>query len=92
MTKYRESRPNSSRNRYYEFFKATHFIVALLFILFFFFHCDFRLSSWYVSLSLSLSLVLSLLAITNKHLIGTTLLLLAPSTYSPSSPPSSEHI
>ncbi|BCR87148.1 ferric reductase family protein [Aspergillus chevalieri] len=37
----------SIRNRYYEFFKATHFIVALLFILFFFFHCDFRLSSWY---------------------------------------------
>ncbi|KAL5355913.1 putative ferric-chelate reductase [Aspergillus floccosus] len=34
------------RNRYYEFFKATHFVVALLFILFFFFHCDFRLSSW----------------------------------------------
>ncbi|KAL4803996.1 ferric reductase like transmembrane component-domain-containing protein, partial [Aspergillus unguis] len=34
------------RNRYYEFFKATHFVIALLFILFFFFHCDFRLSSW----------------------------------------------
>ncbi|KAF7595652.1 hypothetical protein BBP40_005400 [Aspergillus hancockii] len=34
------------RNRYYEFFKATHFLVALLFLLFFFFHCDFRLSSW----------------------------------------------
>lgn len=38
------------RNRYYEFFKATHFIVALLFILFFFFHCDFRLSSWYTKI------------------------------------------
>ncbi|KAE8355075.1 ferric reductase like transmembrane component-domain-containing protein [Aspergillus coremiiformis] len=36
----------SIRNRYYEFFKATHFLVALLFLLFFFFHCDFRLSSW----------------------------------------------
>ncbi|KAF5863478.1 hypothetical protein ETB97_009979 [Aspergillus alliaceus] len=34
------------RNRYYEFFKATHFLVALLFLLFFFFHCDFRLTSW----------------------------------------------
>ncbi|KAG2416605.1 hypothetical protein HFD88_007820 [Aspergillus terreus] len=34
------------RNRFYEFFKATHFLAALLFILFFFFHCDFRLTSW----------------------------------------------
>ncbi|KAL4787603.1 ferric reductase like transmembrane component-domain-containing protein [Aspergillus varians] len=40
----------SIRNRYYEFFKASHFIIALLFILFFFFHCNFRLSSWYPSL------------------------------------------
>ncbi|RDW67203.1 uncharacterized protein DSM5745_09069 [Aspergillus mulundensis] len=36
----------SIRNRFYEFFKATHFFVALIFILFFFFHCDFRLTSW----------------------------------------------
>ncbi|KAI0008482.1 putative FRE ferric reductase-like transmembrane component [Xylariaceae sp. FL0662B] len=34
------------RNRYYEFFKATHYLAALVFVLFFFFHCDFRLSSW----------------------------------------------
>ncbi|KKY13387.1 putative ferric-chelate reductase [Diplodia seriata] len=34
------------RNRFYEFFKATHFTAALAFILFFFFHCDFRLTSW----------------------------------------------
>ncbi|PWY66840.1 hypothetical protein BO94DRAFT_330991 [Aspergillus sclerotioniger CBS 115572] len=34
------------RNRFYEFFKATHFLAALLFIIFFFFHCDFRLTSW----------------------------------------------
>ncbi|KAI5917485.1 putative FRE ferric reductase-like transmembrane component [Camillea tinctor] len=34
------------RDRFYEFFKATHYIAALIFILFFFFHCDFRLSSW----------------------------------------------
>ncbi|OJJ33220.1 hypothetical protein ASPWEDRAFT_43295 [Aspergillus wentii DTO 134E9] len=36
----------SIRNRFYEFFKATHFLAALLFLIFFFFHCDFRLSSW----------------------------------------------
>ncbi|KAI1084469.1 putative FRE ferric reductase-like transmembrane component [Whalleya microplaca] len=34
------------RNRFYEFFKATHYLAALVFVLFFFFHCDFRLSSW----------------------------------------------
>lgn len=34
------------RNAYYEFFKATHYIVALLFVLLFFFHCNYRLSSW----------------------------------------------
>lgn len=34
------------RNRYYEFFKGTHFFMALVFIIFFFFHCDFRMSSW----------------------------------------------
>ncbi|PYH97864.1 putative ferric reductase transmembrane component [Aspergillus ellipticus CBS 707.79] len=34
------------RNRYYEVFKSTHYIAALVFIIFFFFHCDFRLSSW----------------------------------------------
>ncbi|KAJ5175339.1 Riboflavin synthase-like beta-barrel [Penicillium canariense] len=34
------------RNRFYEFFKATHMMAAVLFIVFFFLHCDFRLSSW----------------------------------------------
>ncbi|KZT74826.1 hypothetical protein DAEQUDRAFT_659508 [Daedalea quercina L-15889] len=34
------------RNRYYEFFKSTHYLAALVFVLFLFFHCDFRLSSW----------------------------------------------
>ncbi|KAJ5090564.1 hypothetical protein N7532_009248 [Penicillium argentinense] len=34
------------RNRFYEFFKATHLIAALIFVVFFFLHCDFRLSSW----------------------------------------------
>lgn len=34
------------RNMCYEWFKFSHFLAALVFILFFFFHCDFRLSSW----------------------------------------------
>ncbi|GME26894.1 FAD-binding 8 [Neofusicoccum parvum] len=34
------------RNRFYEFFKATHYLAALIFIVFFFIHCDFRLTSW----------------------------------------------
>ncbi|KAI1086754.1 putative FRE ferric reductase-like transmembrane component [Rostrohypoxylon terebratum] len=34
------------RDRFYEFFKATHYIAAIVFIVFFFIHCDFRLSSW----------------------------------------------
>lgn len=33
-------------NRYYEFFKSTHLFMALVFVIFFFFHCDFRMSSW----------------------------------------------
>lgn len=34
------------RNRFYEFFKATHYLVTMLFVVFLFLHCDFRLSSW----------------------------------------------
>ncbi|PCH03062.1 Riboflavin synthase-like beta-barrel [Penicillium occitanis (nom. inval.)] len=34
------------RNRYYEFFKSTHYLAALIFIIFFFFHCDYTLTSW----------------------------------------------
>ncbi|OQD73654.1 hypothetical protein PENDEC_c014G00394 [Penicillium decumbens] len=34
------------RNRFYEFFKATHIGAAIIFVVFFFLHCDFRLSSW----------------------------------------------
>ena len=30
----------------YEFFKATHFFAAVIFILIFFFHCDYTLNSW----------------------------------------------
>jgi len=36
----------TTRNHYYEFFKATHHIVICVFIFFFFIHCDFRLTSW----------------------------------------------
>ncbi|KAK6065043.1 ferric reductase transmembrane [Seiridium cupressi] len=36
----------SIRDRYYEFFRATHYIAAVAFVVFFFLHCDFRLSSW----------------------------------------------
>lgn len=35
-------------DRFYEFFKATHYIAAIVFVVFFFIHCDFRLSSWFV--------------------------------------------
>ncbi|OJI84633.1 hypothetical protein ASPTUDRAFT_40641 [Aspergillus tubingensis CBS 134.48] len=31
----------------YEFFKATHFFAAVIFILIFFFHCDYTLNSWH---------------------------------------------
>lgn len=34
------------RNRFYEFFKATHFLAIAIFVVFFFLHCDFRLTSW----------------------------------------------
>lgn len=34
------------RNMAYEWFKASHFVAALLFVVFFFFHCNYRLSSW----------------------------------------------
>ncbi|KJZ79977.1 hypothetical protein HIM_00691 [Hirsutella minnesotensis 3608] len=34
------------RNRFYEFFKATHYFFAAVFVVFFFIHCDFRLTSW----------------------------------------------
>ncbi|KAL6238514.1 hypothetical protein BDW75DRAFT_201480 [Aspergillus navahoensis] len=61
----------SIRNRYYEFFKATHFLIALLFILFFFFHCDFRLSSWdYFIAAGSLYLFSLLTALIRTHLIN----------------------
>ncbi|KAK8061725.1 ferric reductase like transmembrane component-domain-containing protein [Apiospora phragmitis] len=33
------------RNRFYEFFKATHLLAALIFVLFLFFHCDYTLTS-----------------------------------------------
>ncbi|KAF4972610.1 hypothetical protein FSARC_883 [Fusarium sarcochroum] len=35
------------RNLGYEFFKATHFLAAAVFILTFFWHCDYTLTSWH---------------------------------------------
>ncbi|KAL4976066.1 ferric reductase like transmembrane component-domain-containing protein [Aspergillus desertorum] len=61
----------SIRKRYYEFFKATHFLIALLFILFFFFHCDFRLSSWDYFIAAGSLYIFSLLsALIRTHLIN----------------------
>ncbi|ATY62451.1 ferric reductase transmembrane [Cordyceps militaris] len=34
------------RNKFYEFFKATHLFFAVVFVIFFFIHCGFRLTSW----------------------------------------------
>lgn len=34
------------RSLHYEFFKLSHFVAAVVFVVFFFLHCDFRLSSW----------------------------------------------
>jgi ferric reductase like protein len=34
------------RRRCYEFFKASHLLAAIIFMIFLFIHCDFRLSSW----------------------------------------------
>ncbi|OAA64320.1 Flavoprotein transmembrane component [Niveomyces insectorum RCEF 264] len=34
------------RHRYYEFFKAMHFLAAAVFVGFLFIHCDFTLTSW----------------------------------------------
>ncbi|KAJ5273511.1 hypothetical protein N7478_008636 [Penicillium angulare] len=34
------------RNRFYEYFKGTHMLAALVFIIFLFFHCNASLTSW----------------------------------------------
>ncbi|PYI31069.1 hypothetical protein BP00DRAFT_436331 [Aspergillus indologenus CBS 114.80] len=58
------------RNRFYEFFKATHLLAAFLFVLFFFFHCDFRLSSWdYFIASVAIYLLSLLISFAKTHLI-----------------------
>ncbi|KAK3935272.1 ferric reductase [Diplogelasinospora grovesii] len=49
------------RNRYYEFFKATHLLAAAAFVVFFFIHCDFRLSSWDYFIATGVIYALSLL-------------------------------
>lgn len=38
----------SNRNKWYEFFKATHYLAALVFMVFLFIHCGFTLTSAYV--------------------------------------------
>ncbi|EGD88060.2 hypothetical protein H113_04575 [Trichophyton rubrum MR1459] len=40
------SLPIIRRRRFYEFFKATHLFAAMVYVIFLFIHCDFRLSSW----------------------------------------------
>ncbi|KAL2866889.1 ferric reductase like transmembrane component-domain-containing protein [Aspergillus lucknowensis] len=59
------------RNRYYEFFKPTHFLIALVFILFLFFHCDFRLTSWdYIIAAVTIYTACLLFAFLRTHLIN----------------------
>ncbi|KAG0156480.1 hypothetical protein PDIDSM_3659 [Penicillium digitatum] len=50
------------RNRFYEFFKATHIFMAVVFIVFLFLHCDFRLSSWDYFIASGVIYFLSLIA------------------------------
>ncbi|KXG53885.1 Riboflavin synthase-like beta-barrel [Penicillium griseofulvum] len=50
------------RNRFYEFFKATHIFMAVVFVVFFFLHCDFRLSSWDYFIASGVIYFLSLIA------------------------------
>ncbi|OQE39342.1 hypothetical protein PENCOP_c007G02766 [Penicillium coprophilum] len=47
---------------FYEFFKATHIFVAVVFVIFFFLHCDFRLSSWDYFIASGVIYFLSLIA------------------------------
>ncbi|KAK8132126.1 hypothetical protein PG999_000299 [Apiospora kogelbergensis] len=47
------------RNRFYEFFKATHLLAALIFVLFLFFHCDYTLTSWHYFIAAAVLYTLS---------------------------------
>ena len=38
------------RNIFYGLFKTTHYLATVFFLVFFFIHCDFRLTSWYLQL------------------------------------------
>lgn len=85
-----------TRKRFYEFFKSTHMLAALAFCLFFFFHCDFTLTSVYVQGSFFSSSSFSSRAkyeaqnfvyaqsanLENKHYIATTSLQQAAFTFS----------
>jgi hypothetical protein len=37
---------NNRRRMGYEFFKATHFTAVVVFVVVFFWHCDYTLTSW----------------------------------------------
>jgi formate hydrogenlyase subunit 3/multisubunit Na+/H+ antiporter MnhD subunit len=39
----------------YEFFKATHFLAVVVFIIVFFWHCDYTLTSWYAPYTIPLN-------------------------------------
>ncbi|OAA47291.1 Flavoprotein transmembrane component [Beauveria brongniartii RCEF 3172] len=57
------------RNKFYEFFKATHFFFAIVFVVFFFIHCAFRLSSWdYFIAAVSLYVACLLFAFAKTYL------------------------
>ncbi|KID88069.1 Flavoprotein transmembrane component [Metarhizium guizhouense ARSEF 977] len=61
------------RNKWYEFFKSTHYFFAAVFLVFFFLHCSFRLTSWDYFIAAGVIYLSSLfyaLARTLKHGIG----------------------
>ena len=70
------------RNRFYEFFKATHFLALGFFIVFFFIHCDFHLTSCYIPTQRSIKTILT----KNSGTISSPL---SPSTAQHTSSPSS---
>ena len=59
----------SIRNRFYEFFKATHYIIALFFVLMLFFHCNSTLTSWDYFIATGVIYLLSLGYATGKTIL-----------------------
>lgn len=63
-----QQKANKNSNKFYEFFKATHFFFAIVFIIFFFIHCGFSLSSWdYFIAAVSLYAACLLFAFINTY-------------------------